>query len=96
MIEIKIYPLAGGFAENKDLAKDIRLNQIIPAIDRGEEVVLNFEGIDGATQSFIHALIRDLVRKYGNNVLDGLYFKSCSKTVQKIINIVVDYIQEAG
>ena len=96
MITIKLLPLVGSFAENKDVAKDIRLNQIVPALEGNNEVVLDFEGIDGTTQSFIHALISDLVRKCGNDVLDRIYFKSCSKIVQKIINIVVGYVQEAG
>ncbi len=96
MITIKLLPLVGSFAENKDLAKEIRLNQIVPALDDKKEVVLDFEGIEGTTQSFIHALISDLVRKYGNDVLDRIYFKSCGKIVQKIINIVVGYVQEAG
>ncbi|MBI2092376.1 MAG: STAS-like domain-containing protein [Deltaproteobacteria bacterium] len=96
MITIKLLPLVGSFAENKDIAKDVRLKQVVPALDGKKEVVLDFEGIDGATQSFIHALISDLVRKYDNGVLDKIYFKNCNKTVQKIINIVVDYIQEAG
>lgn len=95
MITIKLQPIVGGFAENKDLAKEIRLTQIVPALDRNEEVVLDFEGIDGTTQSFIHALISDIVRKYGNDVLDKIYFKNCGNTVQKIISIVTDYIQEA-
>lgn len=95
MMEIKLLPLVGSFAENKDLAKDIRLNQIIPALDRNEEVTLDFEGIDSTTQSFIHALISDIIRRYGNDVLDRVYFKSCNEIVQKIINIVVSYVQEA-
>lgn len=96
MITIKLLPLVGSFAENKDKAKEIRLDQIAPALDDNQEVALDFEGIDGTTQSFIHALISDLVRKYGSDVLDKIYFKSCSKIVQKIINIVVGYVQEAG
>ncbi|PIR17159.1 MAG: hypothetical protein COV46_05375 [Deltaproteobacteria bacterium CG11_big_fil_rev_8_21_14_0_20_49_13] len=96
MITIKLFPLVGTFAENKDVAKSIRLAQIAPALDGNNEIVLDFEGIDGTTQSFIHALLSDLVRKYGNDVLDRIYFKNCGKIVQKIINIVVSYVQEAG
>ena len=95
MTEIKLFQSVGNFAEDKDKARDTRLNHILPALDRGEEVIIDFEGIDGATQSFIHALISDLLRKYGNDVLDRLYFRSCNETVQKIINIVIDYMQEA-
>ncbi|MBW3002809.1 STAS-like domain-containing protein [Candidatus Woesearchaeota archaeon] len=94
MIEIKLLPVVGSFAENKDLARDIRIKKIIPALEKGQKVTLDFKGIDSATQSFIHALISDLIRNYGAEVLDKVYFKDCSETVRKIIQIVVDYMQE--
>ncbi len=91
---IKLFPLVGSFAENKDKAREIRLNQIIPALEKNQDIILDFEGIDSATQSFIHALISDLIRNYGSKVLDKISFKKCTDTVQKLINIVVDYMQE--
>lgn len=96
MIEIKLFPLVGSFAENKDEARHLRLAELIPAMEKNEEVALDFEGVDSATQSFVHALISDVIRKFGSDVLDRLYFKNCNKTVQSIINIVVGYVQEAG
>ena len=78
----------------EDLARDLRIKKIIPALEKGQEVTLDFKGIDSATQSFIHALISDLIRNYGTEVLDKIYFKNCSETVRKIISLVVDYMQE--
>lgn len=95
MTHIKLFKLVGGFAENKDIARNIRLTQIIPALEEGKKVVLDFENIDSATQSFVHALISDLMRKFGNDVLDKISFKSCNETIQKIISIVTDYMQES-
>lgn len=95
MTQIHILNIAGSFAENKDLAKEIRLNKIIPALDKEEEVVLDFKGVDGATQSFIHALISEVIRRYGAQVLDKISFKNCNETVRKIIGIVVEYMQES-
>jgi L-lactate permease len=94
MIEIKLLPIVGSFAENKDSARDIRLKKIIHVLENKQEITLDFDGIDSTTQSFIHALISDLIRKYGIDVLDKIYFKNCNETVTKIINIVVDYMQE--
>ena len=94
MIEIKLFELAGAFAEDKDIAAQIRKNKLLPALKRGEEIVLNFEKIDLATQSFVHVLISDLMRKLGNEVLEQISFKHCAPTVKKIIEIVVDYMQE--
>jgi L-lactate permease len=95
MTTIEIQKIANSFAENKDAARAIRIDKIIPAIASGEEVVLDFEGVSATTQSFIHALISDVVRKFGGDALDKMYFKNCNKTVQSIINIVVSYVQEA-
>ena len=96
MTEIKLLPLVGNFAENKDLAREIRLKKIIPALEQKQKIVLDFVGVEAATQSFIHALISDLIRKYGAVVLDQVYFKNCNETIKKIINIVVEYTQESA
>ncbi len=95
MTEIKLFKIVGEFAENKDFARDIRMDKIIPELDNGGEVILDFESVNGATQSFIHALISDLLRNYGSDVLDKIGFKNCNEIVQKIINIVVDYMRES-
>lgn len=94
MKSIVIFDLAGAFAENKDVAREIRNREIIPALDQNEQVTLDFQRVNGATQSFVHALISEVLRKYGGDVLDRIFFKSCNETIQQIINIVVDYMQE--
>lgn len=96
MKRIGILDKAGAFAENKDVARDLRVQEIMPALKKGEEVVLDFEGVWAATQSFIHALISDVLRKYGDDALERISFKSCNGDIKKIIGIVVDYMQEAG
>ena len=94
MKTISIYNRTGAFAENKDTARDIRVKEIVPALNSGEEVVLDFEKVEAATQSFVHALISDIIRKFGSGSLDRMSFKSCGPVVKKIIGIVVDYMQE--
>ncbi|HAI22435.1 TPA: hypothetical protein DCP77_01200 [Candidatus Collierbacteria bacterium] len=94
MTEIILLPKTGNFAENKDIARNIRLNELIPMLENGEDIILNFKGVEAATQSFIHALISDLFRKYGNSILDRISFKDCNEKIRKIISIVTDYMQE--
>ena len=54
MKTILIAKKAGIFAENKDVARDFRLKQIMPALASGENrIVLDFTDVTGATQSFI-------------------------------------------
>ena len=96
MKNIKLFERVGSFAENKDIARDIRVKEIMPAIESGEDIILDFNNIDAATQSFVHALISELIRRYGNEILDKISFKSCNENVQKIIMIVTDYMQEGA
>ncbi len=93
MITIKLKLVTGSFAENKDKAKNIRIKKINPTLKKGEDVELDFDGVDSTTQSFIHALISQLIRHYGADVLEKIHFKNCNNTVQKIIEIVTDYMQ---
>ena len=93
MKTLKIFPLVGNFAENKDIARDIRIQEIVPVLEKGENVILDFEKVDSITQSFAHALLSDLIRNYGIDVLDRISFANCTETVSKIVRIVVDYMQ---
>ncbi|MBI2045111.1 STAS-like domain-containing protein [Candidatus Pacearchaeota archaeon] len=96
MKEIRIFDKTGAFAGNKDIARDIRLNEILKYIGDENKIVLDFSGVESATQSFIHALISDVIRQRGINVLERIYFKNCSITIQKIISIVTEYMQESN
>ena len=93
MIKIKLKPIVGAFAENKDKAKEIRIKKINPVLKKGGTIELDFEDVTSATQSFIHALISQLIRQYGIEILDKIQFKNCNNTLKKIIEIVTDYMQ---
>ena len=92
---IKIKNKTGEFAENKDVAKDLRLGKIMPALLDGNKVVLDFEDVVGATQSFIHALISGPIRELKNNAFDNLFYKNVNDDVKEIISIVYRYMQES-
>jgi hypothetical protein len=96
MKTILIKEEAGEFAENKDVARDLREHVLLPALAAGEEVVVDFSDVIGATQSFVHALFSEAIRIYGSDVLDRVSFKNCTETVQKIITIVAEYMQESA
>lgn len=95
MKEIIMHKYTGEFAENKDVAKEIRVNLILPILDKKEKVIMDFRNVKSATQSFIHALISDIIRKKGAGTLNNIYFKNCNEVVQKIIEIVTDYMQDS-
>jgi len=86
---------AGDFAENKDIAKKLRIEKIMPALSKGNEVILDFDGVSGATQSFIHALVSDPIRELKNIALDNLAYKNANDDIREIISIVYRYMQES-
>ena len=90
---LNLYGLVGSFAENKDIAEKIRVSEIFPALDKGEKIIIDFDGVESATQSFIHALISDIIRKKGSASLDSIRFKNCNSNIRKIIQIVSEYMQ---
>jgi hypothetical protein len=93
-LTILLLDIIGTFAENKDLGRDIRVKKIEPALLEGKQIILDFAGIEGATQSFVHSMISQVIRDNGSNVLECIYFKNCSDAVRAIIDIVVDYMQQ--
>ena len=89
---IHLYKLVGKFAEDKDKARDLRQVTLWPLVKAGQTVILDFEKVEDATQSFIHALLSELIRETRGEALDSIFFRNCNETVKKIINIVVDYM----
>lgn len=96
MTVVKIFDHAGSFAENKDVASAVRTKQLEPALEKGEDnIMVDFQNVTGATQSFVHALISDLIRKYDSDVFTRIFFKNCNASVEQVINIVADYMEES-
>jgi hypothetical protein len=94
MIDVQIFPLVGDFGEDKDAAAALRKEIILPALAAGDEVRLDFDKVTLVTQSFVHAMISDVLRQLGEDVLDKIEFKNCAPGVQGIIETVVQYSLE--
>jgi hypothetical protein len=75
-LELRSY-IKGDFAEDKDWAAAFREGAIRKTLTEGDYIILDFDGISLTTQSFIHALISDILRASGEEVLD----ESSSKIV---------------
>ncbi len=67
------------------------MTKILPSLERGERVVLDFKGVSYATQSYIHALIGEPLKKYQDKALDKLEFKNRSPQLESLVSLVVDY-----
>ena len=88
---ISIVSELGSFASNKDIAKNIRTKEILPRLAAKETVILDFAGVEGSTQSLIHALIAEPLQLYGQDALNYLEFKSANGVLKTLIGLVIDY-----
>lgn len=91
MKTIQLSDIVQSFAEDKDAARIIRKENILPELENGKRICIDFNGIAAATQSFIHALIGEALQKYGEELLDIVEFKNCKPQVKSVIEIVIDY-----
>jgi len=94
-IVIKMRMFIGDFAENKDIAKKLRIERIMPSLSKRDSVILDFDGVNGATQSFIHALLSDPIRELRDVAFDNLFYKNTNDDIREIISIVYRYMQES-
>src|SRR6266853_4515922 len=90
-VEVKIQSKNKGFAEDKDAAKKLRTEVIMPALLDNKAVIINFYGVTSSTQSFVHALVGEPLQKIGESVLNKLEFRSCAPQVRSLVELVVDY-----
>jgi len=96
MMNVKISDETGDFAEDKDVAAAIRDKHIRAAVTGATEIVLDFTGVRLVRQSFVHALISDVLRGGGEVSLKYIVFKGCTESVKGIIETVVQYSLEAA
>jgi len=91
MKTIRMFDLVGDFGEDKDAAASLRETEIKPEVRQDRPLVIDFEGVTLVTQSFIHALISDVLRTGGEDVLELVSFNNCSEVVRGIVSTVVQY-----
>jgi hypothetical protein len=80
-----------GFAEDKDAAKQLRRQLIMPALAEEKKVILDFSAVTSSTQSFVHALVGEPLQKMGEPVLEKIEFRSCAPQIKSLVKLVVDY-----
>ncbi|MFL6304954.1 MAG: STAS-like domain-containing protein [Candidatus Sulfotelmatobacter sp.] len=90
-VEVRVNAGVNGFAEDKDSAKELRKDIIMPSLLSNKTVILNFSGVTSSTQSFVHALIAEPLQKMGEHVLSRLEFRCCAPQVKNLVELVVDY-----
>ncbi len=68
----------GGFAEDKDEAKRLRIETILPAFEKDRSIVLDFSEMKFSTQSFVHALLGEVLQRYREDDETHRQHRTCS------------------
>ncbi len=91
---IRLSDHTGSFAEDKDVAREIRVKHLEPALAAARSVTVDFSNVPLATQSFLHAMLSATIRKQGAAILDRIVFKACTPAVKSLVKLVCEYSQE--
>lgn len=96
-VSIKIAPVPGTtIAESKDEARTVRQQKILPALKRGDQIDVDFGAVGFTTQSFVHALLSEAIRTYGERTFEQINFINCSPEVKEVILTVFEYTMAAA
>jgi len=89
---LRVHPVRGtALAENKDEAAEIREQDILPVLADGKRIAIDFSEIETVTQSYVHALIAEAIRRHGTHAFELLVFKNCGEGVRHIVRTVFEY-----
>ena len=78
------------FEEDVEAAVRVRDNQVLPSINAGKMVVLDFKEVRFATQSFAHALMYKVIRD-GQHIGTTLSIANCSNSTREAVMAVAAY-----
>ena len=78
------------FEEDVEAAVRVRDNQVLPSINTGKMVVLDFKEVRFATQSFVHALMYKVIRD-GQHIGATLSIANCSNSTREAVMAVAAY-----
>ena len=75
---------------DKDAAIKYRDRYLIPAVEQGKKVDLDFDGVETVPHSFLNALLATPVAKLGPKAYQWIRVRNVPGAVQEIINGVLE------
>ena len=87
---LHIYNFFGKNADDKQAAISYRNRHLLPAIDAGKLVVLDFDGVETSTHSFLNALLASPIRRMGMNAYKRIKVTRAKADIRETIDYVLD------
>ena len=76
----------GSFLGDGDAGNRFRAEEIEPLLDRKEEIVFDFQGVDNLTDSFCNACFANLAAERPDTTKSNVRFVNCSPIVKAFLS----------
>lgn len=80
----------GKFADEKEAAIRYRDRHLLPAVDEGNSFVIDFDGVESSTHSFINALLASPIKRMGLRAYKRIRVVNATKDIRETIDYVLD------
>ena len=87
---LHVYNFFGKHADDKAAAISYRNRHLLAAVDAGQVVVLDFEGVETSTHSFLNALLASPIRRMGLQAYKRIKVTRAQPDIRETIDYVLD------
>jgi hypothetical protein len=87
---VSIFNYFGKYAEDKDAAITFRDRRLMPAIENGKKIDLDFRDVETAPHSFLNALLATPVRRLGVKAYQWIRVYNATGLIHEIIGKVME------
>ena len=87
---VSIYNYFGTYAEDKDAAIKYRERHVMPAIEQGQKLELDFDRVETAPHSFVNALLATPVARLGLKAYQWIKIRNAVAAIREIIDGVLE------
>lgn len=87
---LHMYNYFGKYAEDKTAAINYRNKHLLSAVDEGQVLVLDFDGVESSTHSFLNALLASPIRRMGLAAYKRIKITRALSDIRETIDYVLD------
>lgn len=80
----------GPYAEDKEAAIKYRDSRIVPAIEEGNQLVFDFDGVKAAPHSFLSSLVADPIRRIGIAAYKRIKIVNAEPEIRETLDFILD------
>jgi hypothetical protein len=87
---LSMFNYFGKYADDKGAAIKYRDRHLIPAVDQGKTLLLDFQDVESSTHSFLNALLASPIRRLGMMAFKRVKVVNATPNIRETIDYVLD------